>query len=589
MKRKYVMCLALVFSMSTASFAEIQKTDSDHNLKMDKQRDTYSFTSKEALYLNLPTYPVSVNGENMDNTHLEYPFLTYKGITYMPLTYNLTRCLGIETAWTAETGLALNFTNISAEYQPQLKKTQNAKRVKVQVPQYPILVNGTPLNKEDVYPCFVYNNIVYLPLTSTLVQNELNAKIEYDLQTGLSITSTNPSIKRVKKGSTDLNASDALKTVQVYNGYIYYIDSQNQVMVQPADLDLEPKAFETINEVCSHYEQGDFLGRVGLKIKDNHVLMTCHVGGALMGSDLVYELFEDGSSKLISSNYDIVVQFEDFNIRYWGGPLVYQGNLKIAIFGDFEAKVSDEFVSENDDSIPENDELYEPLGSPDVLYGWDWYEKDGSAGGSPSGPVILRGDVLYLLGYDRVNGDHTSIYKVNYKTNESKALISRTVESFINVGDDLYYKSPLTEFRDVFYRYNIKTQKDEIVYQSDGKLYEYAFLGTHLYFVDDKQRLNMVLDKNKCQSLPSTESSICEGIKRFNAKETYLVSVFTEAADSRYRIVVLNEAEEIVFKTSDYAKLEAISIDGDILYYINDTSGDLCSVSLKALEEKEKE
>lgn len=30
---------------------------------------------------------VHINGEKVDNTYREYPFVVYKGVTYLPLTY----------------------------------------------------------------------------------------------------------------------------------------------------------------------------------------------------------------------------------------------------------------------------------------------------------------------------------------------------------------------------------------------------------------------------------------------------------------------------------------------------------------------
>ena len=581
MKKEIIVCLALSTVLNTVSFADLSSVENDDNSKIYQQKYTYTSSSRQATYLSLPAYPINLNGKMIDNAHLEYPFLTYKGITYMPLTYNLTRCLGIETSWTSENGLKVDVTNVSSEYNPQLKKSQNAKRIKVQAPQYQVLVNDTPLSGDDTYPCFVYNNIVYLPLTTELTENELNLSLQYDGKRGLAINAVNSIVKKHENVSQNLNRSDWKNMVRVCKNKIYYIDDQNRVMV---DSSVESKAFVEINEIISHYMEADFISIYGLTVKGNDVLLTFHIGGALMGEDLVYKLFEDGTSELISSRYYNVSQFDEFNVRYWAGPFLDRGNLGIALKSDigFAKRVG---------FVPKDEECYKQLGSTDILYGIYWHEDKarenesvnrGYYSGAHS--IILRGDDLYLLGYDRVNGDHTSIYKVNYKTNETKELISHDVGSFIASGDELYYISPATEFADAFYRYNINTQKDEMLYQADGYLSEYAFLGTHLYFIDDKRQFKMVLDENTSQPVPSTESTSCEGLKLFDDEETYLVSTFKETADSKYRIIVLNEAEEIVFKTSDYANLRSISIDDDVLYYVNEASGNLCSVSLKGIQ-----
>lgn len=46
--------------------------------------------------VTVPSFGITLNETNVDNSHRQYPLLTYKGITYFPLTYSDPRFLGVE-------------------------------------------------------------------------------------------------------------------------------------------------------------------------------------------------------------------------------------------------------------------------------------------------------------------------------------------------------------------------------------------------------------------------------------------------------------------------------------------------------------
>ena len=57
----------------------------------------------------LTNFPVSINGNLIDNSIQEYPFLTFKGVTYVPLTWKyVSEEFGGESSWSAEEGLIIN-------------------------------------------------------------------------------------------------------------------------------------------------------------------------------------------------------------------------------------------------------------------------------------------------------------------------------------------------------------------------------------------------------------------------------------------------------------------------------------------------
>lgn len=62
----------------------------------------------QAVNVTLPAFTVTLNGIEADSVQSQYPFLVYKDITYVPMTYHDARLLGLETKWTAQEGLVIN-------------------------------------------------------------------------------------------------------------------------------------------------------------------------------------------------------------------------------------------------------------------------------------------------------------------------------------------------------------------------------------------------------------------------------------------------------------------------------------------------
>ena len=62
----------------------------------------------------------------------------------------------------------------------------------------------------------------------------------------------------------------------------------------------------------------------------------------------------------------------------------------------------------------------------------------------------------------------------------------------------------------------------------------------------------------------------------------YLVCTFFETAESKYRILVLDENDKVVFKTSDSANIDKITIINDNIYYFNETTQTICLSNLNS-------
>ena len=70
--------------------------------------------AEAAMRADVVTAKVTLNGQVIDNKNAKYPLLSYSNITYFPMTYHLSRFMGVETDWNG-TAKSLNITAGGAE------------------------------------------------------------------------------------------------------------------------------------------------------------------------------------------------------------------------------------------------------------------------------------------------------------------------------------------------------------------------------------------------------------------------------------------------------------------------------------------
>lgn len=122
--------------------------------------------AEAAMRADVVTGKVTLNGQVIDNKNAKYPLLSYSNITYFPMTYQLSRFMGVETDWN-NAAKSLNITAGGAQsaYVAEPGKAPRGS-VSVTLPSYRISVNGALIdNKEATYPIFNYNGVTYFPLT----------------------------------------------------------------------------------------------------------------------------------------------------------------------------------------------------------------------------------------------------------------------------------------------------------------------------------------------------------------------------------------------------------------------------------------
>ncbi len=165
----------------------------------------------------LPTFPVTLNGVVMEQQYAQYPLLVYKDITYVPMTWEDTRLLGLETTYTQAEGLGVNKAGAARNtYTPYTVEKANGTNHTATIATGPIKVNGKVIdNSSEEYPLLLYRDITYFPLTWRFAVDEFGWDYTFDMTNGLVITPKAEPVKTPTNTTSDIvgkkvvvNASD---------------------------------------------------------------------------------------------------------------------------------------------------------------------------------------------------------------------------------------------------------------------------------------------------------------------------------------------------------------------------------------------
>lgn len=117
--------------------------------------------------IKIVNFSVNINGESIDNIHSDFPLISYKDITYFPMTWDFSQALGLKTNWSNETGLVIESNGEKGKLKQALN-SNNSKFVSkiANFPKFKIKIKGVNVdNSKEEYPILVYRDITYFPLT----------------------------------------------------------------------------------------------------------------------------------------------------------------------------------------------------------------------------------------------------------------------------------------------------------------------------------------------------------------------------------------------------------------------------------------
>ncbi|WP_237714823.1 MULTISPECIES: hypothetical protein [Pelosinus] len=176
-----------------------------------------SVFAQQSVKVNLPTFKITANDVAIDNNTRLYPVIVYKDTTYLPMTYNDSRFLGLETDWSLDKGLQITKNSMQLSYNPNNRYINSALEDAV-ISELKTSVNGKVINnKNETLPLLVFRDITYAPLMRYGV-DEFNLTFSFDANKGLIINS------KATKASSATIPADAKVYSQVFDNVTVILD-----------------------------------------------------------------------------------------------------------------------------------------------------------------------------------------------------------------------------------------------------------------------------------------------------------------------------------------------------------------------------
>ncbi len=141
----------------------------------------------DSVEVNIAPFDVYVNDIVVYSSYAQYPVITYKDVSYIPMTYDLAEKTGLNCGWDMEKGFYVFDGDTRYEFIEDPRPFGGYEynpfdgNYSAVVPQYDIYINGEKYdNNTAEYPLLNFRDITYFPLTYDIVHNELGWHILWD-------------------------------------------------------------------------------------------------------------------------------------------------------------------------------------------------------------------------------------------------------------------------------------------------------------------------------------------------------------------------------------------------------------------------
>lgn len=489
-----------------------------------------------SVRVSLPTFKVSLNGVNIENSYRLYPLIVYNDITYFPMTYFDSRFMGLESIWDLSTGLKIIKTGANWNYEKYESTVKNSSTYYAQIAQFKIAVNGKTIdNSKEEYPLLLFRNITYFPLTWRFAVEEFGWKYTFNQNDGLVINSTDETPAAGQITLPIVTRENGEKGAFTMAGEYFYYEGASGIIYQaPVNNPADRKNIYQLPE--------DGYGRdilyASLKTEDGRALLSYHTGGVTMGSDHLIWLKDDGTSEVLDSGYSLMKIYDDYTVRVEQRPPFNVKNLQIRKTGEKD---------------------YDNLGSSDYSYGIYIHEygDNKSRRGISSKDLYLIDDEIYVLGYygyylENNYDTTTGIYRVNINNNAQVRLCDNEVASFKIVNDTIYF----ADQNQHLYKLPLAGGQAELLVDEAVNLYE--VLEGKLYYS---------LKNNNLLYIYGDEDSVNPGgiLKSLEVQDGYMVAIFDKKSQSQYKLMIFNDTGTLLYKSIENVLLVRIE-NGKVVF-----------------------
>lgn len=134
---------------------------------------TFACTAEAKEKVIIPDYECMINDSSVYYKDSVYPLLSYKDVTYFPLTYDYCRSLNLTSSFSESEGLFISYIPTYNNSLPVYDTTVNPVYNEAELPEYPIYINGRKIdNSKEEYPLLNFRGVTYFPMTYSFAVND---------------------------------------------------------------------------------------------------------------------------------------------------------------------------------------------------------------------------------------------------------------------------------------------------------------------------------------------------------------------------------------------------------------------------------
>ncbi|MBP1763638.1 MAG: hypothetical protein H6Q65_696 [Firmicutes bacterium] len=386
--------------------------------------------AEQSVNVSLPTFQITMNDVVINNNERLYPIIVYKDITYVPMTYNDSRFLGLETRWSSDSGLQVNKTSVQLSYNPD-RGYFNSNLESAFLPEFRIRVNGKDIdNKNETYPLLVFRDVTYFPLTWRYMVNEFGWTSSFDSNNGLIINS--------KAGST-------ASTTSTIGGKVFSRDFGSITVVFDRSSNQQPgNLYIRENNSTRKIGNPNYVYGVDYRQSGTYGEYTS-VDKVEYANRWVYTVAVDPYASPITSrnvriNIDTnEVQAVDNSTISDTGQISNQvysrqfGNITVMLDRYSNRQPGNLYVREYNAT--------RKIGNPNYIYGVSYTNRGGFETYSPVDQLSLSGRWVYTVAVDPYASPITSRnVRINIDTNEVQAVDNSTISDTGQISNQVYSK-----------------------------------------------------------------------------------------------------------------------------------------------------
>lgn len=164
----------------------------------------------ETFDLKVVDFEVEINDVMVETNKSQYPILTYKQLTYLPMTWQNIQSLSLNVKFDSTNVFISKAEEIASGYTNGEELKTFPESVSAVLPARNIYINDVILeNESEEYPILEYKGVLYLPMSDAFANKLLDIDVKFTAQSGLKVNSDL---------DIDISATESLSTTEIQIG-----------------------------------------------------------------------------------------------------------------------------------------------------------------------------------------------------------------------------------------------------------------------------------------------------------------------------------------------------------------------------------